>query len=100
MAKNLPSMILRWKSLSDRKRDGNYAFQIVDNPDMETREAGKTALVMELADEGDATLHDLIARRGALPADEVLDVFLDIASALAFAHDKGASHNDLKVGGA
>lgn len=54
---------------------------------------GRTAIVSELV-EGE-TLRACIAR-GPLPAGEVLDIALALASALAAAHGRGIVHRDLK----
>ena len=56
-------------------------------------EGDKQFLVMELV-EGE-TLADRI-KRGAIPVDEALPVFLQIAEGLEAAHEKGVIHRDLK----
>jgi eukaryotic-like serine/threonine-protein kinase len=55
---------------------------------------GLAALVMEYV-EG-PTLGELIEQRGALPAAEILAVFLPVLDAIAAAHAKGILHRDLK----
>ncbi len=57
------------------------------------REGDTGFLVMELV-EGE-TLADRI-KRGAIPVDEALPVFLQIAEGLEAAHEKGVIHRDLK----
>jgi eukaryotic-like serine/threonine-protein kinase len=57
------------------------------------RSEGRTALVMELID--GPTLAERIAQ-GALPANEALNVALQIVSALEAAHERGIVHRDLK----
>ena len=57
------------------------------------REGDTNFLVMELV-EGE-TLADRI-KRGAIPVDEALPVFLQIAEGLEAAHEKGVIHRDLK----
>ncbi len=57
------------------------------------REGDTSFLVMELV-EGE-TLADRI-KRGAIPVDEALPVFLQIAEGLEAAHEKGVIHRDLK----
>lgn len=51
-------------------------------------------LAMELLHGGD--LSELIARRGFLPVDEALDLFLPVVAAIGAAHDAGVIHRDLK----
>ncbi len=57
------------------------------------REGDTSFLVMELV-EGE-TLADRI-KRGAIPVDEALPVFLQIAEGLEAAHENGVIHRDLK----
>ena len=57
------------------------------------QEGGSSFLVMELV-EGE-TLAERI-RRGAIPAEEALPLFLKIAEGLEAAHEKGVIHRDLK----
>jgi serine/threonine-protein kinase len=57
------------------------------------KEGDTSFLVMELV-EGD-TLADRIAR-GAIPVEEALPLFLQIAEGLEAAHEKGVIHRDLK----
>jgi eukaryotic-like serine/threonine-protein kinase len=52
------------------------------------------AIVMELL-HGE-TLGDLLAKRGKLPVDEALDLFLPVVSALAHAHRASVIHRDIK----
>ncbi|MEN6525790.1 MAG: protein kinase [Candidatus Polarisedimenticolia bacterium] len=54
------------------------------------------ALVMEWV-EGLA-LDQVIARRGALPADETARIFEQVLDAVGFAHGRGVVHRDLKPG--
>lgn len=55
---------------------------------------GLAALVMEYV-EG-PTLGELIAERGALPAAEILSLFLPVLDAIGAAHARGILHRDLK----
>jgi eukaryotic-like serine/threonine-protein kinase len=52
------------------------------------------AMVMELL-HGE-TLGDLLAKRGKLPLEEALDLFIPVVSALAHAHRASVIHRDLK----
>jgi serine/threonine protein kinase/Tol biopolymer transport system component len=51
-------------------------------------------LILELV-EGE-TLADLLAKRGALPVEDVLNIAKQIGEALEAAHEKGVVHRDLK----
>jgi len=55
---------------------------------------GRPFIVFEYVD-GD-TLDQLIARRGALPVEEALELAIAIARGLAFAHKHGLVHRDVK----
>lgn len=60
-----------------------------------TKDAARAyAIVMELL-HGE-TLGDCLAKRGAIPLDEALDLFLPIVSALAHAHRAAVIHRDIK----
>lgn len=52
------------------------------------------AIVMELL--AGETLGDLLMKRGKLPLDEALDLFVPVLSALAHAHRAGVVHRDIK----
>jgi Flp pilus assembly protein TadD len=60
---------------------------IVEEPD-------RVSLILELV-EGE-TLRGIVERAGPLPADRVIDLGLQVASALAAAHERGIIHRDLK----
>jgi serine/threonine protein kinase/formylglycine-generating enzyme required for sulfatase activity len=53
-------------------------------------------LVMEFVDGQD--LASIIHQRGALPADKAVDVVLQAARGLAYAHENGIIHRDIKPG--
>jgi tRNA A-37 threonylcarbamoyl transferase component Bud32 len=55
---------------------------------------GTPYLAMELLEGEDLAQH--IAREGALPVEDALDLVLPIVSAIAAAHDAGVIHRDLK----
>jgi superoxide dismutase/class 3 adenylate cyclase len=55
---------------------------------------GSYYLAMEYVPGG--TLKDLIEREGPLPADEVVEIALQVAHALKFAHEHGIIHRDVK----
>jgi serine/threonine-protein kinase len=55
---------------------------------------GLAYLVMELSEAG--SLEAELFRRGALPANETLQLLLPLVGALACAHDRGIVHRDLK----
>lgn len=57
-------------------------------------ETGIPYLAMELLEGED--LHDLMTRRGRLPAHEVLEIFDQLGDALTAAHEAGVIHRDLK----
>src|SRR5262249_36325229 len=52
------------------------------------------AIIMELL-RGE-TLGDMLAKRGKLPTEEALDLFLPIVSAIGHAHRASVIHRDLK----
>ena len=55
---------------------------------------GHTFLVMEFL-RGE-NLEDLLARAGALPLDQALDILLPVATAIAAGHEGGVVHRDVK----
>jgi DNA-directed RNA polymerase subunit RPC12/RpoP len=57
-------------------------------------ESGIPYIVMEFIEGQD--LATLLDRRGFLPTTQALDIVLDIASVLAFAHSHGVVHRDVK----
>ena len=57
-------------------------------------EAGRQFIVFEYV-EGD-DLKQLIDKTGPLPIDQVVELGLEIAAALAFAHERGIVHRDVK----
>ena len=56
---------------------------------------GKYFIVMEYVD--GRTLKSLIKKRGALTLPEVIDIMLQLTSAIAHAHDSYIIHRDIKV---
>jgi serine/threonine-protein kinase len=57
-------------------------------------EGGHQFIVFEYVD--GATLKDHLAKRGPLPPDEALAIAIDVGDALAYAHDHGIVHRDVK----
>jgi serine/threonine protein kinase len=55
---------------------------------------GRQYIVFEYVD--GETLDQLVGRRGALPVDEALRIAMSIARGLAFAHEHGLVHRDVK----
>jgi len=56
--------------------------------------AGRYFITMEYVAGG--TLHDLLRRRGPLPEADALRIAAEVADALAYAHDRGVVHRDIK----
>lgn len=57
-------------------------------------ESGIPYIVMEYIEGSDLAV--LLDKRGFLPAAQALDIAMDIASVLAFAHSRGVVHRDVK----
>jgi serine/threonine-protein kinase len=58
------------------------------------QEEGRPAIVMELLDGHD--LHTILQREGPLEPDRVAGILAQAADALAYAHERGAVHRDVK----
>lgn len=67
---------------------------IVKVHNMGTDEDGRPYYVMDLLH--GKTLQALSRARGEIPLPTVLDIFIQIASGLAYAHEKGIIHRDIK----
>ncbi|MEI5672583.1 MULTISPECIES: serine/threonine-protein kinase [unclassified Nocardioides] len=59
-----------------------------------TTDAGRPAIVMDFYEAG--SLHDRLQALGPLPPEEVVKLGVVLADALAFAHDRGVLHRDVK----
>jgi serine/threonine protein kinase len=59
-----------------------------------TTDSGRPVLVMDYYAGG--TLHDRLRAHGPLPVDEVVRIGVVLADALAFAHERGVLHRDVK----
>jgi serine/threonine-protein kinase len=99
--------VMHWSLLSDpcqRERfrleatvtAGIHSDHLVEVLDAGVAASGRPFIVMELL-EGEE-LHDLVKRRGPLPAAEVLVYLAQAAVAIEKAHAAGVIHRDLKPG--
>ncbi len=70
--------------------DDDHAVRVFDVVEQDDR----PWIVMEYVD--GATLTDIIRARGALPVDEVARIGVELAQALAAAHEAGVLHRDVK----
>ncbi|MBC2933196.1 serine/threonine-protein kinase [Nocardioides sp. zg-1228] len=73
---------------------GRQHPNIVTVLDTGTTESGRPAIVMEYYDGG--TLNDRLREQGPFPPEEVVRIGLVLSDALAFAHDQGFLHRDVK----
>ncbi|MHC5110059.1 MAG: serine/threonine-protein kinase [Planctomycetota bacterium] len=60
------------------------------------REDGVDFIVMEYVPGGD--LHEMIRKRGNIPVARAVNIAMDLCDALAFAHENGIIHRDIKPG--
>ena len=80
-----------------RRLEGEHLCPIIDFGEVEDpRDAGSNLLYMALPKVDGPSLERLIATEGRLPLERVIDVGLQICSALASAHGQGIVHRDLK----
>ena len=101
---NLAFKILRGDLAQDEKfvkkfqREANAAATIIHPNVVEMYDVGKDDenyfIVMEYID--GQTLKNLIKKRGALTLPEVIDIMLQLTSAIECAHDKYIIHRDIK----
>lgn len=73
---------------------GRQHPHIVNLLDVGTTGAGRPFLVMDFVEAG--TVHDRLRQQGPLPVHEVLEIGYVLADALAFAHERGVLHRDVK----
>lgn len=67
---------------------------IVSVHDFGVTDGGTPYMVMDFVP--GKTLHDVLSEKGQLSLDQVLDIFIQCADALAHAHGKGVLHRDIK----
>ena len=102
--RNVAVKILRGDLAQDEKfvkkfqREANAAATIIHPNVVEMYDVGKDDdnyfIVMEYID--GQTLKNLIKKRGALTLPEVIDIMLQLTSAIECAHDKYIIHRDIK----
>ncbi|MDF9716337.1 serine/threonine-protein kinase, partial [Nocardioides sp. ChNu-99] len=73
---------------------GRQHPNIVNLLDVGTTGAGRPYLVMDFVEAG--TVHDRLRAHGPLPVHEVVELGYVLADALAFAHERGVLHRDVK----
>ncbi|WP_447643114.1 serine/threonine-protein kinase [Nocardioides zeae] len=73
---------------------GRQHPNIVNLLDVGTTGAGRPYLVMDFVEAG--TVHDRLRQQGPLPVHEILEIGHVLADALAFAHERGVLHRDVK----
>lgn len=90
-----PSMAERFRrEVEITVRLGRQHPHIVTVLDTTTAETGELCLVMDFHDLG--SLHDRLQAHGPLSASEVVEAGTAVADALAFAHQAGVLHRDVK----
>ncbi|OLF12808.1 hypothetical protein BLA60_05935 [Actinophytocola xinjiangensis] len=90
-----PAAIGRFqRELEITVRLGRQHPNIVTVHDTGVLDSGEPCLVMEYYDRG--SLHDQLRENGPSPVAEVIAVGAVMADALAFAHDQGVLHRDVK----
>jgi serine/threonine protein kinase len=90
-----PARLARFRrELEITVRLGRQHPHIVTVIDTGTTPDGRPCIVMEYHDLG--SLHDRLRERGPLPVSEVVAAGTAVADALAFAHEQGFLHRDVK----
>jgi eukaryotic-like serine/threonine-protein kinase len=80
----------RREAMAMAKFSHRHIVQVLDRGEFE----GRQYIVFEYV--GGETLKDLINRSGPLPVEEALSLVRDVAHGLAFAHEHGIVHRDVK----
>jgi len=90
------------RALRNFRRECDLAGRLAGHPnvvtvlDIGTTGSGRPYVAMDYFEHG--SLGDLVARQGPLPVADVLRIGVEVAGALAAAHEAGILHRDVKPG--